>query len=820
MYPEVILFTIGTIFVLFTIALIAYLLTSRKRNRAYDIALQQETELFDALTATLTQQKVTTTFSKAIHTTEAYDETEVYNNTGQHYPTNKTLVDGTGRLFPMDQNPTVQERGKFDPTVITTTYTIESEVTGGNMSSTFVVRNNKLGNPWFLKFISSKDGSLQSEENILKLLNHVGLPKIVDVYYRDEGVYLIETLIDGIPMSDLGEAKGKLGQHVLVDWFEQIAQTLNYLHDIKPYPVFHLDLKPGNIMITYNNRLVLVDFGISRHYGEGKAGAITASYAAPEQFDISKPGKYKNLMASRFGKLPPEASTWGIDARTDIYSLGVIMFELATGQPPIQENLSLLEDCVSHELGSIILKCLAIEPYNRYQSAVKLQEDLHSLKGSKIKMARALLLQRFATVAAIFTCIVAISLYIGGGYVFATENGASLSSRPDVVTVSLQQSTAFTIERHMPNGRSFYLDMSQIIWQASADNIAHIDGGRITGINEGETIITGRHRNNDVTLSVRVIRPHEGIIDVSQIYQIGREISVFAGTNQRLRQDGVLSTADFFSPESITATPDGSVYIADSGTIRRIANGIVETIPISIGYIAVDMVRGHSSGLYILTAPWQDDTRYYYALGRIVGDDFEIIYVASAVHTAIEDFVIGNNGNLYFILRNSGLGGVFLVALNTQDINDVNILTQLPAGSSSIVVADDGVIYIGNASTGIIQAFDSGELRNFAGLETESGFIDGSSPRFYMPQRLGYHDGYLYVWDFNTLRRMPTLGSAVAQATTIVGIASPQYNQELTDTVYQAENIILPHGRLMDFAITDYGILITDHKRGVVWRVD
>jgi len=273
--------------------------------------------------------------------------------------------------------------GEFDQSVIAGSYTIEREVGGGAMSRTFVVRSNKLGTSWFLKFVSNQYGQLASEENILKLLNHVCLPKVIDVFHRPEGVYLIQTLVEGIPLDKFREINMQLSEKVLLDWTEQIAKTLNYLHNIRPTPVYHLDLKPGNIIITHDNMLVLVDFGISRRFGEDQSGAIavTAAYAAPEQFGGLIPVKYAQSIGERYGMLPPEAINWRIDARTDVYSLGVIMFELATGQGPTQKNMATIKNYVSNEFSYVIVKCMAVSPSSRYNSVMEVLEDVRRIKG-------------------------------------------------------------------------------------------------------------------------------------------------------------------------------------------------------------------------------------------------------------------------------------------------------------------------------------------------------------------------------------------------------------------------------------------------------
>jgi len=820
MYPEIILFIAGGFFALVALTFVVYLIAFRKRSREYARVLEHETEIFDALTATatITQNRRLTSPSPSRNITEDIPISAPHMSKTMGETVDLFAHAGIRHQY-VPTGP--QDSSGFDPSVIAHAYTIEREVGGGAMSRTFVVRNNKLGNLWFLKFISKMHGTLANEENILKLLNHSSLPRIVDVFHREHGVYLIVTLVEGIPLNMLEETEIKVNQYVLVDWFEQVAQALNYLHSIVPSPVFHLDLKPGNIMVTHDNRLVLVDFGIARHFGEGSSGAVTATYAAPEQFGGRIPQKFAQLMYERFGMLPPESARWYIDARTDIFSLGVIMFELATGQSPTQRNMKILTNHVSRDIAAVIHKCLSVDPAGRYHSVVELLEALRKVKGSKIKMARSLFMRRIASVAAVAAVVLSVGFFAGGYNVFAFENAATLASQPDIVTVSLQQSTAVSIERHLQDGTITHMDSTQIIWEASRDNIAHIDGGRVTGMNIGETIITGRHRNSDVRLNVRVVEPMDGMIQISQRFQVGRTASVFAGTATRERVDGNMQAMNFFSPESMTITESGAIYLTDAGVIRRISGGAAETIHKDLNFISADMIRSRGNDIYILTAPWQEvDGRYVTGIARIAEGIVEIIYESDAVHTAIEDFTFGPDGLLYFILRNEGLGVIFLKTMDTRAPNNINIVTPLPAGSTSLTTATDGAVYIGNTTTGVIQVFINGELRNFAGLAYDLAFIDGTSPRFYSPQRLTYHTGYLYIWDFNTLRRIQANRGIAGEAISIAGMASPVYDRELSRTVFAAEDVILPHGRLIDIAVLDNGILISDHKRGVIWHVN
>ena len=825
MYFDHILFIISTSFAVVALGFFIYLIASHKRSRVYAKVLRHDAESGDTLTSTMSKSITGLTLNTYTNTDD-YFGTETSNHVNsdkiEDHIEHAFQVGGTDllNLGRVPNSGSNQNEGVFDSSVLAGAYSIVREIGGGNMSRTFEVNNIKLGNPWFLKFISSKEGKLVNEENILKQLNHISLPKIVDVIYKDEGVYLIETLIDGISLSELINKNDEVNQSVLVDWFGQLAHVLDYLSNIKPAPILHLDLKPGNIMLTHANRLVLVDFGISRNIGEQGQGALTAKYAAPEQFSERAKEKYAKLINMRFGAIPDHVGSGDIDVRTDIYSLGAIMFELVTGQPPTQDNPKLLEQKVSRELCEIILKCIAIEPSKRYSSASKLQEDIRELKGSKIMMARTLFLRKVAKFVACLAIFTSLGSFFWGYTVFAAETSATLLLHPDVLTLSLQQSATLDIERYMADGSPARFDINRVVWDFAGDDVARIDGTLVTGLNLGETFINGQYRNRSITLHVRVVEPIDDLVEVSQKFQTGRTVSVFTGTfTKRESIDGDLENIDFFSPESIAVSDNGAIYITDAGIIRRIDDATTETISISPAHISAARIVAHGNNLYILTDPWQDEDDYVFAIARIDDNgNAEKLITFSAQRSAVEDFSFSQDGTLYFVERNEGLGGVFLHTLTTY--GSYITPAKLPQGSSSLAINDEGIIYIGNIELGVIYAYYQGELRYFAGLEGDRAFIDGFSSRFYYPQRLKYFDGYLYVWDFNTLRRIEAFGPVAGDTMTIAGIASPIYDNQPSRFSFAAEDIVFPHGRMMDFIVIESGILLTDHKCGVVWLID
>jgi len=572
-------------------------------------------------------------------------------------------------------------------------------------------------------------------------------------------------------------------------------------------------------MVTHDNRLVLVDFGIARRSGDDSLSAFTAKYAAPEQFKNHSIKNYATLIYERFGDITTIGGNSKPDARTDIYNLGVIMFELATGQLPASSNIDILIHYVPRDLCNIIQKCLAIDPAERYQSTNTLLRDLGEVKGTKFKVVRMMLARKIAAIAASLSILISGGTFVGGIVVYNEENAAIISVQPEVITVSLQQSSDFTVRKQMTNRAGVLLDNSQIVWDSYDNNIARIDGNRVSGINEGITSIRGKHRNKEVEITVRVVQPVDGLINVSQQYETGRFVSLLTGTQERIRADGPLSASNFISPESITLADDGTVFIADAGEIRIISGELVSTLDIPIDYIKASMVKSFKNELYILSEPWQDGDRFYYAIVRIKGDDVETLYIADARYTAIEDYDFCDDGLMYFIDRNEGLGNIYLKTLDINNVENIKTLSVLPSGSASLAIDNNGYVFIGNKELGVIYIYRNTELEYFSGIEGERAFIDGSSPRFYSPQRLEYSKGYLYVWDFNTLRRIELERGIAGECITIVGTASPYFEPDINDSLIAAEDVILPFGSLMDFAITDRGILLIDHKRGVIWEI-
>lgn len=246
------------------------------------------------------------------------------------------------------------------------------------------------------KYLDDKKKSeyLRRELQIAQELNH---PNVVDIFDilelnrksdgKVQGFMLME-FIDGENLREYIEAKKpSLGERL--DLLEQIAAGLNYIHrhrlpDGRYHSIVHRDIKPDNILITKKGQIKIVDFGLSVEetafsFLRSKSRAGTPQYMSPEQIRGKR-----------------------VDERSDIYSLGVCMYELFAGKLPYEgkdrkeimkmhitkkikpEHPSRLNKKIPPTLDRLIMKAIEKEPEDRFQSVAELQLALKHVTVSRI----------------------------------------------------------------------------------------------------------------------------------------------------------------------------------------------------------------------------------------------------------------------------------------------------------------------------------------------------------------------------------------------------------------------------------------------------
>jgi serine/threonine protein kinase/Tol biopolymer transport system component len=213
------------------------------------------------------------------------------------------------------------------------------------------------------------------EAVILANLRHPNLPRVTDHFViGDQGQYLVMDYIEGEDLRQRMERVGNITEDEAILIGAAICDALAYLHTRKP-PILHRDLKPGNVKITPDGHIFLVDFGLAKvlHGSQATttgARAMTPGYSPPEQYGTAR-----------------------TDPRTDIYSLGATLYAALSGIIPedglarAMENTQLTplrkrNSKVSRRLASTIEKAMGIDPADRYQNA---DEFKSALLGSKSK---------------------------------------------------------------------------------------------------------------------------------------------------------------------------------------------------------------------------------------------------------------------------------------------------------------------------------------------------------------------------------------------------------------------------------------------------
>ncbi|HEX5214919.1 MAG TPA: serine/threonine-protein kinase, partial [Vicinamibacterales bacterium] len=305
-------------------------------------------------------------------------------------------------------------------------YEIEAKLGQGGMGTVYRARDTVLGRTVALKVLSADAvGDADAAPRILRearaasRLNHPNIVTLHELGRSGETEFLVMEYVEGTPLSALIKPGGLPTDRVL-DYATQIADALAAAHEAG---LVHRDIKPGNVMIMPNGRVKVLDFGLARHLPAAPADetrAITAEFAT------------HHGAAGTIGYMAPEQIEGRpADARSDVFALGVVMFELLTGDRPFTGdtawatmNATMNSDApdvgrirtdVPPGLVRIVSRALAREPGNRYASARELSIDLKRLR-APLDTARGATdasqrsWRRVAIAGAVLVAIVAISI--------------------------------------------------------------------------------------------------------------------------------------------------------------------------------------------------------------------------------------------------------------------------------------------------------------------------------------------------------------------------------------------------------------------------
>jgi serine/threonine-protein kinase len=259
-------------------------------------------------------------------------------------------------------------------------YRIVRKLGTGGMANVYLAEDEVLGRRVAIKILNDRhagdDQFVERFRREAKNAASLSHPNIVSIYDRGEAegtYYIAMEYLDGRSLKELIVARGPAPIHIAVDYARQILAAIRFAHR---HGIVHRDIKPHNVLVDGEGRLKVTDFGIARAGASQmtEAGSIigTAQYLSPEQ-----------------------ARGAPVDQTSDLYSVGVVLYELLTGVVPFSgdtpveiamKHLSTVPEPPSakraeipHDLDMVVMRALAKDPSERYHSAEEMDADLRRI---------------------------------------------------------------------------------------------------------------------------------------------------------------------------------------------------------------------------------------------------------------------------------------------------------------------------------------------------------------------------------------------------------------------------------------------------------
>lgn len=270
-------------------------------------------------------------------------------------------------------------------------YVIEKKIGAGGFGITYLARHTILDRKYAIKefFMSgynvrnnaTNHVSLQglevkdfdrvrqtfiNEARTLAHLNNEAIVKVIDIFDENGTSYMVMPFVEGTTLKSMVEKDGPMEYEMAVNYMVQICEALTYIHS---KDILHRDVTPDNVIVTPEQKIVLIDFGSARKFIDNKT---------QRQTTIVKPG---------YAPLEQHSARSRKGAFTDIYSVGAVFYYLLTGEHPMDATERVLEKMkepielnpnIPPQINAIIMKAMEMDGEMRYQSAKELIDDIFS----------------------------------------------------------------------------------------------------------------------------------------------------------------------------------------------------------------------------------------------------------------------------------------------------------------------------------------------------------------------------------------------------------------------------------------------------------
>jgi len=279
-------------------------------------------------------------------------------------------------------------------------YRVLRQLGGGGMGVVFEAEDLSLGRHVALKFLPGeleKDPSalerFQREARAASALNHPNICTIYDIGEHENRLFIVMECLEGTTLKHRIEGR-PIGLEQMLEVGVQVADALEVAHAAG---IVHRDLKPANLFLTKRGQAKILDFGLAKLAGAPTPTPETAAGSMPtvavDQDHLTSPGSTVGTVSYMS---PEQARDEELDARTDLFSFGAVLYEMATGKQPFTGNTSaIIFDAILNkpptapvrinpelpvQLEGVINKCLEKDRTLRYQTASDLRADLQRLK--------------------------------------------------------------------------------------------------------------------------------------------------------------------------------------------------------------------------------------------------------------------------------------------------------------------------------------------------------------------------------------------------------------------------------------------------------
>ena len=278
-------------------------------------------------------------------------------------------------------------------------YKIDRQLSTGGMGTVYLAKDTTLHRQVAVKVLTPEWAGdperfqrFQWEAQVLASLNHPNIVTIYSVEEENDVHFLTMELVEGKTLAELIPSVG-LRLDRIFELAIPLADALNAAHQ---RGIIHRDLKPGNIMVGKDGRVKILDFGLAKqrddmHFPEDRSPGIDQP--------ITRDGQ---MLGTVPYMSPEQVHGESVDHRTDIFSLGIILYEMATGHRPFQgrtwgdlasailrdepPSVTMLNLNLPRHLGRIIRHCLEKEPERRFQTALDLRNELEELQLGRVEL--------------------------------------------------------------------------------------------------------------------------------------------------------------------------------------------------------------------------------------------------------------------------------------------------------------------------------------------------------------------------------------------------------------------------------------------------